>query len=240
VASVGRYVKLSARLGRGDELAEEMLRVAERLSGAPGCELYLINRAPAEPDVIWVTEIWSSQEQLEQTLDSDAARERIAQIRELLDGPVERIDVEPLGGAGYPTGPAQPAGGTGATRINLEEVEDQAPKFGYGEIGEARFARTPLATRHIGISHQRLRPGRRQAFGHRHEGAEEVYVVLSGSGLVKVDDEVIEIGPLDAIRVAPRSMRAFEAGPDGLELLAVGQHHPGDTEIDPGFWPAGG
>jgi mannose-6-phosphate isomerase-like protein (cupin superfamily) len=57
-----------------------------------------------------------------------------------------------------------------------------------------------------------------------------VYVVLSGTGRVKLDDELLEVGPLDAIRVAPATARAFEAGEDGLVFLAFGAHHPGDGE----------
>jgi quercetin dioxygenase-like cupin family protein len=69
---------------------------------------------------------------------------------------------------------------------------------------------------------------------------EEVYVVLEGSGRVAVDDEVKEVRRLDAIRVAPGSVRAFEAGPEGLEFLAIGSHHAGDAELIPGFWPSNG
>ena len=84
-----------------------------------------------------------------------------------------------------------------------------------------------------------VRPGKRQPFAHRHNQAEEVYVVLAGSGRVKLDGEVLEIGPLDAIRIAPSVTRAFEAGPDGLELLAFGQRHAGDAEIVRDFWEGG-
>jgi quercetin dioxygenase-like cupin family protein len=76
----------------------------------------------------------------------------------------------------------------------------------------------------------------RQAFGHRHHHAEEVFVVLAGSGRVKIDEEIREIRQLDAIRVAPGSTRAFEAGPDGLELVVVGAHHRGDVVVDQAFW----
>src|SRR5450756_1686141 len=79
-----------------------------------------------------------------------------------------------------------------------------------------------------GVSHHRLKAGKRQGFGHKHENAEEIYVVLGGSGRVKLDDEIVEIARLDAIRVAPEVVRAFEAGPDGLELLAFGARHDGD------------
>ncbi len=71
---------------------------------------------------------------------------------------------------------------------------------------------------------------------HRHTGAEEIYVVLGGSGWVKLDDELIELRELDAVRVAPRVARAFEAGPAGLELLAFGPHHAGDGEPVDDAW----
>ena len=87
-----------------------------------------------------------------------------------------------------------------------------------------------------GVSHQRVRPGRRQFFAHRHNRAEEVFVVLSGSGRVRIDDEIVDIGPRDAIRVAPASTRMFEAGPEGLELLVMGPHRAGDAELVRGFW----
>jgi mannose-6-phosphate isomerase-like protein (cupin superfamily) len=86
------------------------------------------------------------------------------------------------------------------------------------------------------VSHQRLKPGKRQAFAHKHDQAEEVYVVLKGSGRVKLDDEILDIDTLDAIRVSPGVIRQFEAGPDGIELLAVGPRRDGDGETLPGWW----
>jgi mannose-6-phosphate isomerase-like protein (cupin superfamily) len=82
-----------------------------------------------------------------------------------------------------------------------------------------------------------LRSGVRQAFGHRHHHAEEVFVVLAGSGRVKIDDEISDVRPLDAIRIAPGSPRAFEAGPDGLEFLVFGPHYAGDAVVERTFWP---
>jgi mannose-6-phosphate isomerase-like protein (cupin superfamily) len=120
---------------------------------------------------------------------------------------------------------------------NLRDVEDSAPRFGYGEMQEARFARRDLAADGIGLSHHVVKPGRRQGFGHRHGRAEEVYVVVRGSGRMRLDDEIIEVRELDAIRVAPQVVRAFEGGPDGLEVLAFGQHYDGDTELLDDFWP---
>jgi mannose-6-phosphate isomerase-like protein (cupin superfamily) len=122
------------------------------------------------------------------------------------------------------------------THKNLSEVKDSAPEFGFDELQEAHFAHGELDAEHTGLSLLRVKPGKRQGFGHRHEQAEEIYVVIAGSGRVKLDDEIVEIEQLDAIRVAPEVTRQFEGGPDGLELVACGQHHKGDGEIVPGWW----
>jgi mannose-6-phosphate isomerase-like protein (cupin superfamily) len=81
-----------------------------------------------------------------------------------------------------------------------------------------------------------LKPGKRQAFGHCHNEAEEVYVVLAGGGRVRLDDEIVEIKTLDAIRVEPSVKRAFEAGSDGLAWMAFGPHYEKDGEMDNEFW----
>lgn len=114
---------------------------------------------------------------------------------------------------------------------NLRETEDIAPKHGFSEVQEARFPREDLEAETIGLAFHVVKPGRRQAFAHRHEQAEEIYVVLSGGGKIKLDQEIHELHPLDAIRVAPKVARAFEAGPEGLQLLAFGPRHAGDGEI---------
>ena len=114
---------------------------------------------------------------------------------------------------------------------NLRELEDQAPKFGFEAVQEARFAHQELDAAATGLSLMRVKPGCRQAFAHRHENAEEIYVVVSGSGRVKLDDSVESIKALDAIRVAPTVARQFEADDDGLELLAFGPRHDKDGEL---------
>jgi uncharacterized cupin superfamily protein len=118
----------------------------------------------------------------------------------------------------------------------LDEVNDAAVKFGIGDIQEARFATEDLDAEDTGVSFHRVKPGKRQAFGHKHKNAEEVYVVLGGSGRIKLDDEIVAIERLDAIRVAPGVMRAFEGGSEGLELLAFGARHQGDGETIAGWW----
>ena len=196
MSGVGRYVKFTAQPDRRDEVAQLLLAAADSLRETAGCELYVINRAASEPDVVWVTELWLSQEALDASLgelQTDEGKARIGQVMALLAKPPELTELEPLGGVGYVPG------GDGYTLVNLEDVEDMAKRFGFGDQGEARFANRPLHTARTGLSHQR---------------------------------------PLDAVRIAPESSRAFEAGPEGLEFMVVGPHHAGDAAIDSNFWPA--
>ena len=122
------------------------------------------------------------------------------------------------------------------THKQLEDVKDSAADFGHGDAMEARFAKGDLETEETGFSFHRLKPNKRQPFGHNHEDAEEVYVIVRGGGLFKLDDEIIEVERLDAIRVAPGVIRAFEGGPEGIELLAVGPRHDGDGELIQDWW----
>jgi uncharacterized cupin superfamily protein len=122
------------------------------------------------------------------------------------------------------------------TKVSLAAVHDAAPENGFGDRWEARVAREALAAERTGVTFFRLKPGKRSPFTHRHRDAEEIYVVLRGSGRAKLDGELLDVGPLDAIRVAPATARAFEAGPDGLELLAFGAHHAGDGEPVEDAW----
>jgi mannose-6-phosphate isomerase-like protein (cupin superfamily) len=124
----------------------------------------------------------------------------------------------------------------GYTHKNLSEVKDAAPGFGFGEMGEVRFAKDDLDAERTGISHLKLNPGVRMPFAHKHDKAEEIYVVIAGSGLMKMDDEIVEIVELDAIRISPEIARGFEAGPDGITLLAVGARHDGDGEVLQDWW----
>ncbi|MEJ7875622.1 MAG: cupin domain-containing protein [Solirubrobacterales bacterium] len=118
----------------------------------------------------------------------------------------------------------------GFTQLNLDDVEDAAPGNGLGHRWEARVAREALGSVETGVTHFRLRPGKRSPFAHRHTAAEEIYVIMGGTGQVKLDDQIFDVRPLDAIRVAPEVARAFEAGDEGLEFIAFGQHCPGDGE----------
>ncbi len=122
------------------------------------------------------------------------------------------------------------------THKKLTDIKDSAPDAGMGEIQEARFAKNDLDAEHTGVSHHRLAAGKRQPFGHKHEDAEEVYVVIAGSGRINMDGDIVEVEALDAIRVSPSVTRAFEAGPEGLEVLAFGPRHDGDGEVIQGWW----
>lgn len=124
----------------------------------------------------------------------------------------------------------------GHTQINLAEVEDAPPANGFGARWEARVAREDLDAEQTGLTYFRLRPGKRSPFVHRHRRAEEVYVILGGTGRVKLDDEIFEVRALDAVRVAPEVARGFEAGPDGLEFIAFGPHHDADGEPVDDSW----
>jgi mannose-6-phosphate isomerase-like protein (cupin superfamily) len=128
---------------------------------------------------------------------------------------------------------------SGFTKLNLaEDVENSAEKFGMGDVLAAHFVREDLDATQFGLSLQRLKPNRRMPFGHNHQQQEEVYVVIGGSGRLKLDDEVIEVARWDAVRIAPEVMRALEAGPDGLEVIAFGAPATGlqDAQQEMGWW----
>jgi mannose-6-phosphate isomerase-like protein (cupin superfamily) len=129
------------------------------------------------------------------------------------------------------------------TLLNLKrDVEDSGERFGYAPNMEARFARKALGLERSGMSYFKLAPDFRVPFGHLHTEQEEVYVVLSGSARVKLGDEVLELKEMDAVRIPSSTMRGFEAGPEGAEILAVGAPDTDnkDIEMDQEFWPAGG
>ena len=128
---------------------------------------------------------------------------------------------------------------TAYTHLNLLELEDSEAE----ERAEGRYGRGPMGGRDIGVSHWRIAPGFRWQEGHRHRHQEEAYLVVSGSGELLLDDEVIEVGPWDLVRIGPEVLRAFAAGPDGLEVVAVGGPKPGDVddgESHPVSWPERG
>lgn len=127
---------------------------------------------------------------------------------------------------------------TDYTHLNLLELDEtvsaRVPTI------EGRFGRSSLGAAHVGVSHFRYAPNHHSVSGHRHREQEELYVVLSGSGRMRLEDEVVDLKAFDTVRVAPTVVRALEAGPDGLEFLAIGSDRPegGDGEQISDFWPA--
>jgi mannose-6-phosphate isomerase-like protein (cupin superfamily) len=125
----------------------------------------------------------------------------------------------------------------GYTHMSVLDVEDAAEKFGFAETHESRFAHGDFEAEQTGFSLHRFKPGKRQPFGHRHDAAEEVYFVVSGSGRMKVGDDILELQPFEAVRVSPGVMRSFEAGGEGLDILAFGPRHAEDRgELVQGWW----
>ena len=126
----------------------------------------------------------------------------------------------------------------GYTTLNLKDVEDQAPNFGLSPDLEARMARVPLELEQFGLSYQRIAPNFRLPFAHKHKNQEEAYVVVSGSMRAKVGDDIVDLKQWDVLRVDKDTVRGFEAGPEGAEVIAVGAPNtgPGDAETMNDWW----
>ena len=124
----------------------------------------------------------------------------------------------------------------GFTVKNLQDVDNSAPPGADGL--EARFGRKHLDSEHLGVSYFRYAPDFKAPYGHRHREQEEAYVVVGGSGRMRLDDDVIDLKRWDVVRVAPQIVRAFQGGPDGLEIIAIGADRPegGDGELVEDFW----
>jgi uncharacterized cupin superfamily protein len=121
---------------------------------------------------------------------------------------------------------------SGYTVVNVKEVEDMAPKFGLSPNLESRFARKPLGLEQSGLSYFRVAPGFRAPFGHTHDTQEEVYLVVSGSAHVKLDEEIVELHAWDAVRIAPGVARGFEAGANGAEIIAFGAPDTDNKDVE--------
>jgi mannose-6-phosphate isomerase-like protein (cupin superfamily) len=127
------------------------------------------------------------------------------------------------------------------TKKNLKtEVENSAEKFGHAPALEAHFANESLAMRTAGMAYERVAPNERAPFGHRHREQEEVYVFIEGSGRIKLDDDIIDVGELDAVRIGPGVMRCVEGGPEGIGYIAFGappvEDKQAEAELAHGWW----
>lgn len=118
---------------------------------------------------------------------------------------------------------------------NLMDIEDAAAER---DGIEARFARKHLDSDHLGVTFIGYGPNVRSPMGHSHREQEEAYVIVGGSGRIKLDDEIVQLRQWDVVRVAPHTVRAFEGGPDGMQIIAVGADRPegGDGVPMPDWW----
>ena len=124
------------------------------------------------------------------------------------------------------------------TKLNLRgDVEDQAPKFGMDDL-EFHTARAPLEMENGGLSFLRIAPDYRMPFGHHHDQQEEVYVLVNGSARLKLDDEIVELEPWDAVRIHRDTMRNLEGGPEGAEIILFGAPNAGsgDAQMTQDWW----
>jgi mannose-6-phosphate isomerase-like protein (cupin superfamily) len=127
----------------------------------------------------------------------------------------------------------------GYTVQNLNEVQNQAENFGINpDELQLRMAKDPLECQNAGISLVRIGPGYRIPFGHKHKTQEEIYVLVKGNARMKLEDEIVDVQPMTAVRVDPGTMRGFEAGPEGADFIAIGAPRtgPGDGDVVPGWW----
>ena len=124
------------------------------------------------------------------------------------------------------------------TIVNLGDVENVAPRFQMPEGMDVRFPKRDLGCKIGGVGVEKLPPGVRMPFGHTHSEQEELYVITEGSGRVKIDDEIHDLRAWDIVRVGPGTMRNFEAGQDGITLIAFGAPiaEGSDGELVHGWW----
>ena len=124
------------------------------------------------------------------------------------------------------------------TVLKVSEVDDQAPNFGLEGKMEARFMRVDLGCENCGVTYLRIAPNFRIPFGHHHKVQEEVYMLVSGSARIKLDDEVYDLAPWTAVRMSKDVNRGLEAGPEGAEFVLVGAPNtgPGDAITEQDWW----
>jgi mannose-6-phosphate isomerase-like protein (cupin superfamily) len=122
---------------------------------------------------------------------------------------------------------------------NLNEVQNQGENFGINpDEMQLRMAKDPLECQNAGVTLLRLGPGYRAPFGHKHKTQEEIYILVKGDARMKIEDEVVELQPMTAVRVDPGTMRGYEAGSEGADLIVIGAPRtgPGDGDMEPGWW----
>ena len=92
--------KLLAQAGQRDALVAILLEAARLLGEMPECELYIVNTIPDEPDAVWVTELWSSEEAHGKSLEREDVRALIQRAMPLIVGMADQVRLTPVGGKG--------------------------------------------------------------------------------------------------------------------------------------------
>jgi len=110
-----------------------------------------------------------------------------------------------------------------------EDLEDLGSNFDGAPDLEFRMASKALELEQSGLSYQHIPPDYRFPYGHTHKEQEEVYVVVGGSGRMKLDDEIVEVKEWDVVRVPPGTWRGYESGPEGLKILVFGAPNLGEN-----------
>jgi mannose-6-phosphate isomerase-like protein (cupin superfamily) len=113
-----------------------------------------------------------------------------------------------------------------------EDLEDLGSNFDGAPDLEFRHASKALELEQCGLCYQRIPPDYRFPYGHTHKEQEEIYVVVRGSGRMKLDDEIVEVKEWDVVRIPPGTWRGYEGGQDGLEILVFGAPNLGETPRD--------
>ena len=124
-------------------------------------------------------------------------------------------------------------------------TRDEAPDFmaQYPGYGEMRFFTEPAETDQVAFTWRSMPAGTggKGSYGHRHRNQEEVYFVISGRLQFKLGDDVVEVGPHTAVRVAPDTYRSLHNdGPEDAELVICSikvEDMESETEMTPDFWP---
>lgn len=93
--------KLTAKAGKTDELAQILLEASQLVATAQGCKMYAISKDAKEPNSVFVTEIWETKADHDNSLNVPGVRELIGKAMPILDGmPSKGQELEILGGAG--------------------------------------------------------------------------------------------------------------------------------------------
>lgn len=126
------------------------------------------------------------------------------------------------------------------TAVAVSDVPDRAADVGMDpDHFEIRLMREQLGLQNFAVTYERFGGGWRPTRGHRHTMQEEVYFLVSGRAQAKLDGEVIDLEPWTAVRVSPRTARAFRAaGDEDAVFIAIAAPQAGfdDVEFIQDFW----